>query len=309
MPMRLGGHRGLGCTDHDFFVKDQREVPENSLESIIQAFEAGADFVEMDVVVTADEVVCVAHNVMPQDHFFMEKKPSKVLNQLLWGEVVCCLAGRVNPRPLALLEEVLVWVKGGLSSGNLSSRDFVLNIELKGVQRSGQEWDGGRLAMCVEECIHTTGFDASQLLFSSFALQNVIEMGRRLPQARYGMLFSEKTILEKIYDGCVGMEFEVLPFTPFYVEEVVKEFSRQTGGTLGYLHPEITTVRLEDFEYYQRKGLSLNTWGLLEDCSEERLTRYRVFQKVVEEVGCHWGIITDNLARMQEGFGKGRIAG
>lgn len=59
----LGGHRGMGCTDHPFYAQ-RRDIaslpPENSLLSFMQAYREGAAYVELDAVVLGDqEVVCL----------------------------------------------------------------------------------------------------------------------------------------------------------------------------------------------------------------------------------------------------------
>ncbi len=78
MTVRIGGHRGFGCTDHDAFLHrlGVRDAPaENTLESVQLAFRSGAGFVEVDVVQSLDEKLLITHSVNPSDHFFGHEKP------------------------------------------------------------------------------------------------------------------------------------------------------------------------------------------------------------------------------------------
>jgi glycerophosphoryl diester phosphodiesterase len=55
--IKIGGHRGMGCTDHPFTLKRPQpdtSPTENTAQSVKQALQKGCDFVEVDVVLTKD---------------------------------------------------------------------------------------------------------------------------------------------------------------------------------------------------------------------------------------------------------------
>lgn len=108
----IGGHRGFGCTDHAFYqYRPLAELPvENTLASIRQAFDAGAHFVELDAVFTADNQVAVLHNVVPTDHFFTAPIPAKPINQLPWDDIRNYPTGRHGTGSVALLADVLTLI-------------------------------------------------------------------------------------------------------------------------------------------------------------------------------------------------------
>lgn len=191
MELRLGGHRGCGCTDHEYTLnqRPQRKIPtENTLESIKNAFSQGADFVEIDVILTKDDIPLSIHNVKPNDHFF-KTKPKKYLNLLDYNQIKEYKTGRKGQGDIAKLEEILKLPE--IQSSSLDHCPFKLNIELKGVQSSDQKYDGESLIPLTAKTISKSEVDQNRILLSSFCLENIIQMSQLLPNAHYGMLFCE----------------------------------------------------------------------------------------------------------------------
>ena len=294
----LGGHRGMGCTDHARFAWRGRDVPaENTLESVAAAFAAGADFVEIDVVPTADGQVAVIHNVTPRDHFFGPDVPGPPLNMLRWRDFKDIPVGRNGNGRVCLLAEMLALVASKAPAG----RPFAVNIELKGVRKSGQPWEGEGFVEAVAKVVRGGPLEVGRVLFSSFALRHVVLMAERLPQARYGMLFGEAQTPETMYgmDGDV-FDLQNLPFEIAYVEQCAHEFARlvTNGAKLGSLHPEVGTLSDKMFVELGRKGWSFNTWGLFERVDGARRERYARLAEISRAEGIGLGFITDDLAAM-----------
>src|SRR6218665_2753794 len=108
--LAIGGHRGLGCTDHDFYQKlrDIANLPvENTAESVQAAFVGRADYVEIDAVMSADGVLFTLHNVVVKDHFFGATFPSAPLNTLPFADIATFKTGRHANGRIAPLSEVL----------------------------------------------------------------------------------------------------------------------------------------------------------------------------------------------------------
>lgn len=294
----IGGHRGMGCTDHAFYAERRvlEALPvENTVESVRAAFAAGADFVEIDAVLLADGTVAVVHNVVPADHFFGADAPVQPLNRLGWAAVKDCASGRLGTGRLARLDEVLAAV----AASDPGTAPYAVNIELKGVQRSAQGWDGHELAEAVAGVVKASGMAVERVLFSSFALANVVAMAGRLPAAQYGMLFYEKDGLEAIYSDDNGdWRLQALPFERVMAERVLEAFaSAETGARLGWVHPEVETVDEAMVQWVAEKGLGLNTWGLLEAWDEPARARYARLLAMTGEVPV--GVITDYVGEMR----------
>lgn len=297
MMVWIGGHRGMGCTDHAFYAGRRKlsDLPvENTVESVRQAFAAGADFVEIDAVLLADGTVAVVHNVVPEDHFFGEQRPALSLNHLAWEGVVKYASGRLVQGRLARLEEVLEAV----AACDPRTAPYAVNIELKGVQRSAQGWDGEALIAAVAEIVEASAVEVERVVFSSFALANVMVMARRLPKARYGMLFYEKKAPEAIYaDDSGDWRLQALPFDRPTATRVMEAFVAETGAKLGWVHPEIATVTPEMVAWCKGAGVGLNVWALLEAWGEPTARRYAAF--VAMASGIPVGVITDYVAEVR----------
>ena len=79
MAVRIGGHRGFGCTDHAFYKNYRQSVSlptENTIDSIKAAFAASADFVEIDVAQSNDGCIFLIHSTFPKEHIFGNDQPS-----------------------------------------------------------------------------------------------------------------------------------------------------------------------------------------------------------------------------------------
>jgi glycerophosphoryl diester phosphodiesterase len=306
MAVALGGHRGLGCTDHEFYAfRDLHSVPvENTLASVRAAFEAGADYVEVDAVWSSDGVAFALHNVVPGEHFFGERGrvPPHFLNAIPFDVICAFKTGRLGIGEVASLREVLEDVKTIPPRG----APWIVNIELKGVQKTGQPCDTDALVEAVARAIDKAGMDAAHVLFSSFALANLAAMAKQLPGAHYGLQFLPYTEARPIYtDRQDELRCTYLPFTRNTVAQAVGAWARKVGAdagggaALGYLHPEISTIRPEHIQLAASLGVGINSWGLFETLDESRKSLYPHIAAACAAKGVPYTAITDYLPEMR----------
>ena len=111
--MWLGGHRGLGKSDG---VENPPLWQENSLQAIQYAFQEGADFVEVDLVVDGEGNGWFCHSTELAQHIL--NPPAQYLDELS-TEQVSSLQG-LGGEPLCSFQHALTWFA-----------DRRLNIELK----------------------------------------------------------------------------------------------------------------------------------------------------------------------------------
>jgi glycerophosphoryl diester phosphodiesterase len=298
MSVWVGGHRGSGCTDHARFAgRDPRLPAENSLESVARAFAEGADFVEIDAAVSADGQVFVLHNVVPGDHFFGEK-PTAPLNTLRWRDFRDLAIGRNGNGRVCLLAEMLALIATKAPRG----RPFAVNIELKGAQKAGQPWDGEGFLDAVAKVVADSPVAVEKVLFSSFALRNVIGMAGRLPKAQYGMVFTPSPIGQTLHIGERGAyDVKALPFRIAHVERCAALFSSNVtdGAKLSRLHPEAGTLSDKTLRTLGAKGWAFTTWGLFERLTEARRAHYLGLIAAAGEAGVDLAVITDEVAAMR----------
>lgn len=295
----LGGHRGMGCTDNDFYqsLRDIRNLPvENTLKSVQAAFTAGADYIETDAVMSADGVLFTLHNVVSKDHFFGSMPPA-LLNTMPFRDIQQFSAGRFENGRIDNLKSILS-VAAAAAPGR--SR-WKINIEIKGVQGSGQPFETNEYLQKLAETVEDSEMPEADILFSSFCLQNIITMSQLMPSASYGMLFAEKPEARGIYtDRTQDHLFQYLPFTPAMIERVYETWQGQTDVALKYLHPEAMTVTPDALATAAYQGAGLNVWAIFEELTEARKEYYANLVRRCEEHNVPLTIITDYIAEMRD---------
>ncbi|MBX2861501.1 MAG: glycerophosphodiester phosphodiesterase [Vampirovibrio sp.] len=306
----IGGHRGVGCTDHVFYAKCRNisALPvENTVASIKDAFVKGADYVETDAVMSGDKVVFALHNVVPGDHFFKHPfflRPDnadgsrKLLNLMPFKDIALLKTGRLQTGSVSTLAEVL----GTVAAKDPKTADWGINVEIKGVQGSGQPYEVNDYLTQLAETVKAGDVPVRRVLFSSFSLENLIRMSYLLPNAKYGMLFAEENKPRGIYtDHQDDPTYQYLPFDEKHIELVLAEWRARASARarLGYLHPEVRTVTPEMVGVAAKNGLGVNTWGLFEELTTDRKQQYRELAALCEEKGVKLTMITDYVGEMK----------
>jgi glycerophosphoryl diester phosphodiesterase len=287
MPIVIGGHRGFGCTDHEFYAirRTFEDLPvENTLKSVLKAFNSGADFVEIDAVQSLDGRIFLLHSVVPSDHIFHGYEPEKPLNRLDWAEISRLKTGRNGTGEICLLREAL----GAIKVHDPKTSNFAVNIELKGNQGSGQEEPESFIENVIFE-IAASGLRADRILFSSFSLETIIRMAKLLPEASYGMLFFPTGA------GTIAFDMKGVTF-------VETEFGHHRSGKTPelYLHPEVTALSDEMLTSLGRRGRKFNTWPLFEELTPKTIDNYRRLFSLAVENNIHLGVITDYIDEMRQ---------
>jgi glycerophosphoryl diester phosphodiesterase len=294
----IGGHRGAGCTDKAPFQDRAALVPsENSLESVVHAFNIGADYVEIDVVISKDGIPICLHNVVARDHFFGSEIPKVPLNELTYHEILKYSSGRGKIGKVASLAEMLEKI----AQAAPNSIPWSVNIELKGLQGSNQPWEGANFIEAVANTIKNGPLAQEKILFSSFALANIIAMSHRLPESKYGFLFSEGRSYSFYSNKEDDFHFRFLPFNKKWLTTVLSTWQTEASklSCLGYLHPEATTLTDEILLLAAANKLGINSWPYKEHLNEERLTLYRDLIGKCLKLGIPLSIITDDVSTIR----------
>jgi glycerophosphoryl diester phosphodiesterase len=299
--IRLGGHRGSGCTDSAFArVASLRssarrtKPPENTLESIAQAFEQGADFVEIDVLRTLDDALIVTHSNALREHVLVPPSAARFMGELRLEEVRQLRTGlRGRSAPIPTLAEVLDLVSEWRTRRALS--DFVLNIEIKDVKgtRAPKHVPGrpSLVELLARQVPAHPTLPMEAIVFSSFALSDLVELARLLPAARLGMLFDlDREAGSLVYKADPQLTDRYLPFTPAEIEKVRRQLA-EAGGRLEFVHPEIDT--LTPAAVKAASPLGVNCWVLRERVPSRR--RHSLIQAVrlARANRLRLGLITD----------------
>lgn len=294
--LAVGGHRGLGCTDHDFYQTRRpiADLPvENTVESVMAAFAAGADYVEIDAVMSGDGVVFTLHNVVPADHFFAPAPlPAAPLNTLPFDEIAKFKTGRHANGRVAPLGETL----RAVAKHSPKTLPWDVNVEIKGVQGAGQPREANDFIKRLASAVKSSPVTASRVLFSSFALENIIAMSHILPDAQYGMLFSDKPDARPIYaDQRENPACQYLPYTADSLEQVQKIWQARAAksAVLGYVHPEFASLSPDTIMLAESAGMGINSWALFEEMTRKRHAAYLALGEACEAEGVPFTVITD----------------
>ena len=303
----LGGHRGMGCTDHDFYQQHRNisMLPvENTTDSIALAFRNGAGYVEFDAVPTRDNQVIIIHNVVPQDHFFGREKPPAMLNDLSYDEISHFATGRQGRGFVPLISNVF----GIVARHAPNIGDFDMNLEIKGVQGAKQPYETDDFLKNLAEYVKASPVPLDRVLFSSFSLENIIRMSHLVPEARYGMLYNEKTDCVPIYvDRQNNLNYNYLPFTTENIDLVNDHWRREakSNARLFYAHPETATITPEMVDHLSVNGLGLNTWDFLQKFDTELVDRYKRIHQMCNDMSVPVTFITDYIPEMKKALNLG----
>ena len=298
--IKIGGHRGSGCTDHEFYAfRDIDNIPtENSRESVAMAFANGADYIEFDVVSSADNILFALHNVVPTDHFFTDPIPTEPLNNMSFLDIGRHRVGRKPDTEIATLTNILDCV----AQYDPMTINWAVNIEIKGVQGSGQNWDGQRFIDEIADIVKKSFFPESRILWSSFCLENVIRMSHHFPHSHYGLLYTEPKSTGPIYkDHIDDVRFQNMPFEESYVLAANDCWKKDANPAtaLKYAHPEITTVSEHTIQMAAKYDLGLNSWGLFEKMDENVKKYYGIIQQMAEQHNVPYTAITDYIEELK----------
>lgn len=306
--IRLGGHRGSGCTDSLFAraaslrSKARRnKPPENTLDSIAQAFEHGADFVEIDVLRTLDDVLVVTHSNDLREHVRTYPPSARFIGELRLEEVRQLRTGRRGRTGMIpTLAEVLDLVAEQRARRALPG--FVLNIEIKDVKgtRAPKIVPGhpSVVELLARQVPAHPTLPLEAIVFSSFASSDLAELAGLLPAARLGMLFDlDRDAGKPVYEADPQLTDRYLSFTPANLEMVRRQLA-ESGGRLEFVHPEIDT--LTPAAMNAASPLAVNCWVMRERVPVRRRQSLIRAVRLARENHLRLGVITDFVSEMRE---------
>lgn len=296
----IGGHRGMGCTDHaEYAHRDLEKLPvENTVASVAQAFDSGADYVEIDAVMSADDVIFTLHNVVPQDHFFGESIPPKNLNLMRFDEIKSYRTGRTQKGRITPFSEML----DTIAMYDPKTLPWAVNIEIKGIQGSKQPYEKNGFIATLAETVQKSNLLEERVLFSSFSMANILAMSHLMPNARYGMLFGERAETAPIYsDHHEDLRYHYLDFSDSTIDVVLDTWKKEANSRahLAYVHPETDTITLDLIKSVSRHGLGINAWSLFEKMTADRRARYDRLAENAAAQGVPLTVITDYIEALQ----------
>jgi glycerophosphoryl diester phosphodiesterase len=303
----LGGHRGSGCTDSPFARSAsprskgrKSKPPENTLDSIAQAFEHGADFVEIDVLRTLDDVLLVTHSNDLREHVPSYPSSARYIGELRLDEVKQLRTGlRGRSSTIPTLAEVLDLVAEQRARRALPG--FVLNIEIKDVKgtRAPKAVPGrpSVVELLARQVPAHPSLPLEAIVFSSFAASDLAELARLLPAARLGMLFDlDQDAGKPVYEADPQLTDRYLPFTPGTLEQVRKQLA-EAGGRLEFAHPEIDTLTPAAMK--AASPLGVNCWVMRERVPIRRRQSLIRAVRLARENHLRLGVITDFVSEMR----------
>jgi glycerophosphoryl diester phosphodiesterase len=245
------GHRGARAV-----------LPENTMAAFEHAIAAGADFIELDVAVTRDNVPVISHDPVLPESLCTGPAGTRTVREMTFEEVRRFECGsRTNPAfpkqkaapgaRIPSLDEVLA----------LPGK-FHFNIELKSYpDRPALTPAPDEFARLVYDVIRTRGVE-DRALVQSFDFRPLRELRKIAPTIRISALLGGKDTRDWI------------------------EVSREAGGAI-IIAPEQSLVTRERVEAAHKAGLKVIPWTVNEPADWQRLIGLGVD-----------GIITDDPAAL-----------
>src|ERR1039457_427073 len=173
------GHRGARAL-----------LPENTIAGFLSAIEAGADFIELDVAVTVDDVLVVSHDPVLNRRVRRRPRGSRIIRELTFEQVRLCDCGsrrnrrfrRQVPVPgarIPALDEVFALADRGPFQFNVELKSFPLKPWLAPAPE--------RLASLLLGAIERHAL-APRVLVQSFDIRVLRAMSRLAPHIRLSVL-------------------------------------------------------------------------------------------------------------------------
>lgn len=289
----IGGHRGSGCTDSEWARSNpltHGKPPENTIPSIVLAFENGADYVEFDAVPTGDGRVVVLHSVKKTDHFFGPQDFDSVSNAP-WSAIAAASTGPRQSGKVPLLAEALE----AIASRAVPERmPFLVNVEIKDAKGTIYPRPDNFMES-VLSVVRNGPLPMTRVLFSSFSLRDLIDLRQMDPAARTGMLFVENSAPEEEIYLCGSGDplARYLHFTPRNLEIVMKHVLPD------FLHPERNSITLETAAMVKSCRTGLNAWAFEEPSpATDRKAVEKILELCIKE-SVPISLITDYVPEMK----------
>jgi glycerophosphoryl diester phosphodiesterase len=266
MRILIGAHRGLGMTDSAFAQRRNTadgivRPPENTLESLLGALRAGADFIETDAIATKDGEIVLTHSDDPSTHIIVPHAgvPGKqFIDEMTLEEVRSLHTGLTGEGRIATLRELLAAI-----NTEFPGEGMILNLELKGLQATNRPTAGApSLVQPVLDAIRQENFPIERIFFSSFSVKALEELAALEPKAKTGLLFYTAPPDASFADTVLFGDGSEL-YIPFRVEDIAAALKRLPS--LSVVAPEIQDLTEETVAFAAKNSLSIMTYGYPEE--------------------------------------------
>jgi glycerophosphoryl diester phosphodiesterase len=286
------GHRGSGCTDspHAQARRDGVSRPaENTLPSIMQAFDDGANGVEIDAVQTRDGEIVVVHSDLLSDHVFYDCGAAKI-SELALAEVRALDVAPGRSGKIPTLAAVLAALRETHAFKNGSAP--VINIEIKGKKGTGGQKNDIHVVKFHDALVTAIeDFPLKRIIFSSFATFDLIEMRKRKRDALLAQLFDVPYKEERdVYPEQNIPDARYLHFTR---DNII--YAINTVG-IQYAHPAIDSLTDDNMAFARECNIGVNCWALGEAAPDADGGLGAQALALAEKHGTRLGIITDYVA-------------
>lgn len=246
--IEVQGHRGA-----------RGHMPENTLPSFASAIEAGADVLELDLLVTKDGELIIHHD------FYLNKELCTFLDgsSVSSAPLICSLSlamlkqydsgrktnrnfPRQKPVPgtqIPTLQELFDFIK---NSSHHNAKKVRLNLEIKR-DPYHPEWTIGarEFAQKVIDKVEKNGF-ADRIYYSSFDPEVLQEIRKLDPKAKIGFLFEEETFPTFSYpDHQAGMKSLLALASSFKADTI---------------SPDYVLLKPEDVSILKKSGFRVVVW-------------------------------------------------
>jgi len=215
------------------------------MASIRAALDAGADGIEVDAMETADGQVVICHSDLLADHTFRPRLPYRVSDST-YDSLRCVRTGRNGDGNIPLLSDVLD-----------EAGDRIVNIEMKdvkGAKRDRMRSFPNALAAVLR------GRDTSNIIVSSFALIDLVDISKALPGVKTGLILDFPGNSERpIWPLSFGFEATYLQNTRENIEKAVAILP-----TLYSVHPEVFSINEDRIRKIIELDLAIYAWALNE---------------------------------------------
>lgn len=190
--MLIIGHRGAAG-----------RAPENTMSSFEAAFKAGADMIELDVRLTADNRLVVIHDSRLLRTHHLRDLVANVTYERLRKLTV--------DRPVPLLEEILDIYFGRI----------LLNIELK------SRGSGEQLVRLLKKHYIAKASDWDKVIVSSFRGSELVQVRQLAKRANLALLHSENPFIFVAYHRLINLT--AVGFHRLYLNRLALEIARCAG--------------------------------------------------------------------------------
>lgn len=231
-------------------------LPENMLSAFHCATKLGADFIEMDLQMTKDNKVIVAHDayvkqecndengaaVAPKSVFFRQTDWKDKLEKFDCGTRT---PNHVQPVPgerLSTLEEVLQSLKDVRTTSNLL---VGFNIEIKYSRNRDHYPSRSHFAKEVMKVINKVGIEEHRLLIQSFDVEVLEQIRKRHPTIRVSQLIGDEHALDLAMDNLTELNTDIItPHYSFVSKELVDSYHERGARVIPWTVNSLETKQL-----------------------------------------------------------------